>query len=62
MPPSLAIAILALVLHAAKVLDISNETIAKVCEVSEGTLTKCLKKLEMAVKMKQITIPEFKGL
>jgi transcription initiation factor TFIIIB Brf1 subunit/transcription initiation factor TFIIB len=62
MPPSLAAGVLALVLHAAKVLDISNEAIAKVCEVSEGTLTKCLKKLETAVKMKQITIPEFKGL
>jgi hypothetical protein len=62
MPPSLAAGVLALILHSAKVLDISNEAIAKVCEVSEGTLTKCLKKLELAVKAKQIEIPVFKSL
>jgi transcription initiation factor TFIIIB Brf1 subunit/transcription initiation factor TFIIB len=62
MPPSLAAGVLALILHSAKVLDISNDAIAKVCEVSEGTLVKCLKKLELAVKAKQIEIPVFKNL
>jgi len=62
MPPSLAAGVLALLIQSIKILEISNESIAKVCEVSEGTLNKCLKKLELAVKAKQIEIPEFKNL
>jgi DNA-binding Lrp family transcriptional regulator len=50
MPPSLAAGILALVLKHAGYRDIPNERIASVCGVSEGTLSKCLKKLEGAVK------------
>lgn len=59
MPPSLAAGILALLIHSVKTLGITNETIAKVCEVSEGTLMKCLKKLDLAVKGKQIEVPAF---
>jgi len=62
MPPSLAAGVLAILIQSIKILEISNESIARVCEVSEGTLNKCLKKLELAVKAKQIEIPEFKNL
>ena len=50
MPPSLAAGVLALVIQLARVSDISNERIASVCGVSEGTLNKCLQKLDAAVK------------
>ena len=58
MPPSLAAGVLGLVIHAAGIRDITNERIAGVCGVSEGTLNKCLKKLETAVKNKMIVMPE----
>ena len=51
MPPSLAAGVVALVLQKSGLLDpdtISYERIASVCGVSEGTLQKCLKKLEAA--------------
>ena len=62
MPPSLAAGVLALVLHASKVPDITNERIAGVCGVSEGTLSKCLKKLEGAVKSKMIVMPDLASI
>jgi transcription initiation factor TFIIIB Brf1 subunit/transcription initiation factor TFIIB len=62
MPPSLAAGVLALVIHLAKIPDISNERIANVCGVSEGTLTKCLKKLDTAVKTKKITLPDLASI
>jgi hypothetical protein len=62
MPPSLASGILALVIQTAKLADISMERIASVCGVSEGTLNKCLKKLELAVKSKSIVIPDLAAL
>ena len=62
MPPSLASGILALVIQAAKLPDIGTERIANVCGVSEGTLSKCLKKLESAVKSKNIALPDLATL
>jgi len=59
MPPSLAAGVIALIIRYTKQNNITNENIASVCGVSEGTLTKCLKRLEAAVKDKKITIPEF---
>lgn len=50
MPPSLAAGVLALVIQRAGLTDIPNERVASVCGVSEGTLTKCLKKLDAAEK------------
>jgi len=58
MPPSLAAGVLALVIQVAKIRDIPNERIANVCGVSEGTLIKCLKKLESAIKSKMIALPD----
>jgi len=57
MPPSLAAGVLALVISMAKITDIPNERIASVCGVSEGTATKCLKKLEAAVKAGTLSVP-----
>jgi transcription initiation factor TFIIIB Brf1 subunit/transcription initiation factor TFIIB len=48
MPPSIAAGILAYVLGVYKHPEILHETIATVCGVSEGTLQKCLKKIESA--------------
>lgn len=58
MPPSLAAGVLALVLQAAGIRDIPHERVANTCGVSEGTLTKCLKKLDMAVKSCMIVLPD----
>ena len=58
MPPSLAAGVLALVIQEAKVPDIPNERIAGVCGVSEGTLMKCLKKLDNALKSGAIRLPK----
>jgi transcription initiation factor TFIIIB Brf1 subunit/transcription initiation factor TFIIB len=54
MPPSLAAGVIAFLLRQPGYAEIvttplSNEQIAEVCGVSEGTLQKCLKKLEAAV-------------
>jgi transcription initiation factor TFIIIB Brf1 subunit/transcription initiation factor TFIIB len=46
MPPSLAAGVLAFVLSRMNYADIPLARIASVCNVSEGTLTKCLKRLE----------------
>ena len=46
MPPSLAAGVIAFVLHQSQHPDISMERIASICDISEGTLNKCLKKLE----------------
>lgn len=48
MPPSIAAGIIAYVLGVYKHPEILHETIATVCGVSEGTLQKCLKKIEAA--------------
>ena len=57
MPPSLAAGVLALIVQTARITDIPNERIASVCGVSEGTLAKCLKKLDAAVKAGTLTVP-----
>jgi transcription initiation factor TFIIIB Brf1 subunit/transcription initiation factor TFIIB len=55
MPPSLAAGVIALVLLRTEAPEsISFEEIATVCGVSEGTLQKCLKKLETAAAAGQI--------
>lgn len=46
MPPSLAAGVLAFVLARSNYAEIPLSRIASVCNVSEGTLTKCLKRLE----------------
>jgi hypothetical protein len=46
MPPSLAAGVIAFVLYQSQHPDISMERIASICDISEGTLNKCLKKLE----------------
>lgn len=48
MPPSLAAGTIAFVLQRSGYTDITVERIASVCNVSEGTLLKCLKRLEAA--------------
>jgi hypothetical protein len=50
MPPSLAAGVLAFVLPRLGHEEITNERIASVCGVSEGTLVKCLRKLEAAAE------------
>jgi transcription initiation factor TFIIB len=48
MPPSLAAGTIAFVLQRTGYTEITTERIASVCNVSEGTLQKCLKRLEAA--------------
>jgi transcription initiation factor TFIIIB Brf1 subunit/transcription initiation factor TFIIB len=55
MPPSLAAGVIALLLEKENPDTISYDVIATVCGVSEGTLHKCLKKLETAVNAGFIT-------
>lgn len=59
MPPSLAAGVIALVLEQPGALEDpdtnSHERIASVCGVSEGTLQKCLKKLQAALAAGSIT-------
>lgn len=62
MPPSLAAGILALVLQQAGLNDIPCERIASVCDVSPGTLQKCMKKLEAALEAEKIRIPNLEEL
>ena len=48
MPPSLASAVLAFVLHRSGYDKITTAEIAAACDVSEGTLMKCLRRLEQS--------------
>jgi hypothetical protein len=50
MPPSLAAGVLAFVLARMDYKEIPLSRIASVCNVSEGTLTKCLKRLEASAE------------
>jgi len=52
MPPSLAAGVIAFILPRHGHPEITNERIASVCGVSEGTLVKCLRKLEAALSKK----------
>lgn len=58
MPPSLAAGVIGLVIHRAKIADIPMERVAGVCGVSEGTLVKCMKKLDAAAKAGRIAVPD----
>ncbi len=62
MPSSLAAGVIALVVGAAGLTEIPNERIASVCGVSEGTLAKCLKKLEGAVKKGFLKLPNLAAI
>lgn len=57
MPPSLAAGVIAFVIQVAGITDIPQERIASVCGVSEGTLVKCLKKLDAAHKTGVLEVP-----
>lgn len=62
MPPSLAAGVLAYVLPRMGHPDVLQERIANVCGVSEGTLQKCLKKLEAADALFQPILKECMAL
>ena len=51
MPPSLASAVIAYVLHRCGYEKIKTEDISAVCDVSEGTLLKCLRRLEQSEEL-----------
>jgi transcription initiation factor TFIIIB Brf1 subunit/transcription initiation factor TFIIB len=51
MPPSLASAVIAFVLHRCGYDKITTGEIAAVCDVSEGTLLKCLRRLEQSEEL-----------
>jgi transcription initiation factor TFIIIB Brf1 subunit/transcription initiation factor TFIIB len=51
MPPSLASAVIAFVLHRCGYEKISTTCIAEACDVSEGTLLKCLRRLEQSEEL-----------
>jgi len=59
MPPSLAAGILTFVLGRKGFSEISNERIASVCGVSEGTLQKCLRRLEVNKKRLEPIIAKY---
>lgn len=56
MPPSLAAGVLAFVLARTNYQEIPLTRIATVCNVSEGTLSKCLKRLEAAADVLWSTV------
>lgn len=58
MPPSLAAGVIGFVLGKKGYTDISQEKIATVCGVSEGTLQKCLRRLETNKKKLEVFIPK----
>lgn len=60
MPPSLAAGVIAYVLPRCGHPEIKNTRIASVCGVSEGTLVKCLRKLEAAEEMLKPFFPSEK--
>ena len=62
MPPSLAAGVLALVLQHAGLHEIPCERIAGVCDVSPGTLQKCMKKLQAALQAGKIQLPDLAEL
>ncbi len=58
MPPSLAAGVIGFVLDRKGYSEISHEQIAAVCGVSEGTLQKCLRRLEANKKKLEIFLPK----
>jgi hypothetical protein len=51
MPSSLASAVITLLLHKIGYTEILTSTIAKACDVSEGTLVKCLRRIEQSKEL-----------
>jgi hypothetical protein len=60
MPPSLASAVIAFVLHRCGYEKIPMNAIAEACDVSEGTLLKCLRRLEQSEELAKI-LPQKKA-
>jgi len=60
MPPSLASAVIAFVLHRCGYEKIAMNSIAEACDVSEGTLLKCLRRLEQSDDLVKL-LPQKKG-
>jgi transcription initiation factor TFIIIB Brf1 subunit/transcription initiation factor TFIIB len=58
MPPSLAAGVIGFVLDRKGYSEITHEQIASVCGVSEGTLQKCLRRLETNKKKLEIFLPK----
>lgn len=58
MPPSLAAGVIGFVLERKGYSEITHEQIAAVCGVSEGTLQKCLRRLETNKKKLEIFLPK----
>lgn len=58
MPPSLAAGVLSYVLDKKGFAEISHEQVASVCGVSEGTLQKCLRRLETNKKKLESFLPK----
>ena len=61
MPPSLASAVLTFVLHRCGYEKITADMIATACDVSEGTLLKCLRRLEQSEELAKL-LPQTKLL
>ena len=57
MPPSLASAVIAFVLHRCGYEKITSSMIAEACDVSEGTLLKCLRRLEQSKELVEVIRP-----
>jgi transcription initiation factor TFIIIB Brf1 subunit/transcription initiation factor TFIIB len=62
MPPSLASAVLTFVLQRCGYTTITPEAIAAACDVSEGTLLKCLRRLEAAEETLKKVLPPSKKI
>ena len=58
MPPSLGAGVIGFLLQRRGLTDVSYERIASVCGVSEGTLQKCLRRLETHKKRLEALIPK----
>ena len=58
MPSSLASAVITLLLHKLGYATISTSAIAKACDVSEGTLVKCLRRIEQSKELVEQILPK----
>ena len=62
MPPSLASAVLAFVLVRCGYDKITTTQVATACDVSEGTLLKCLRRLEQSNELEQYIPSKKRGI
>jgi transcription initiation factor TFIIIB Brf1 subunit/transcription initiation factor TFIIB len=58
MPSSLASAVITLLLHKLGYSMVSTSAIAKACDVSEGTLVKCLRRIEQSKELLEQILPK----